>query len=172
MISTIIEMLLPDNKNKKYIKTVIGIYIIFTIISPIFTKLNRKAIDVDKIFDEYKIPETVADTIDNTQYIEMAYKEKLRDDIILKLKNLGYSTKEINIDINTNKEKYGEIEKIYLSIEKERKSEIKQIEKININTSEQKAKKTQINIGEKDEIINFLTINYGINKANIIIKET
>ena len=35
VISSIIEMILPDNKNKKYIKVVIGITILFTIIHPI-----------------------------------------------------------------------------------------------------------------------------------------
>ena len=34
VVVTIIEMLLPDNKIKKYVKTVIGLYIIFCIISP------------------------------------------------------------------------------------------------------------------------------------------
>ena len=35
IIATIIEMILPDNKNKKYIQMVIGVYILFNIISPI-----------------------------------------------------------------------------------------------------------------------------------------
>ena len=35
IIATIIEMLLPNNKNKKYVQMIIGIYILFNIISPI-----------------------------------------------------------------------------------------------------------------------------------------
>ena len=38
IIVTVIEMLLPDNKIKKYVKTVIGVYIIFCIISPFIDK--------------------------------------------------------------------------------------------------------------------------------------
>ena len=32
IVSTIIQMILPEGNNKKYIKTVIGLYILFTII--------------------------------------------------------------------------------------------------------------------------------------------
>ena len=35
IIATIIELILPQNRNKKYIQMVIGIYILFNIISPI-----------------------------------------------------------------------------------------------------------------------------------------
>ena len=34
IISIIIEMLVPDGKNKKYVKVVSGIYILYTIINP------------------------------------------------------------------------------------------------------------------------------------------
>ena len=44
IIVTIIEMLLPENKTKKYVKTVIGVYIIFCIISPFINKDEFKAI--------------------------------------------------------------------------------------------------------------------------------
>ena len=35
VIGSIIEMVLPDNNNKKYVKMVIGIYVLFSIISPL-----------------------------------------------------------------------------------------------------------------------------------------
>ena len=37
IIGTIIEMILPKGNNKKYIKVVIGVYILFTILSPVIT---------------------------------------------------------------------------------------------------------------------------------------
>ena len=40
IISIIIEMLVPDGNNKKYVKVVIGIYIIFVTLNPIFQLLN------------------------------------------------------------------------------------------------------------------------------------
>lgn len=34
IIGTVLQMVLPDNKNKKYIKVVIGIYVLLCIIQP------------------------------------------------------------------------------------------------------------------------------------------
>ena len=52
IICTIIEMILPEGKNKKYIKIVMGIYVVFTIISPIIAKINNKEkIDLEKYLD-------------------------------------------------------------------------------------------------------------------------
>ena len=42
VITIIIEMLVPEGKNKKYIKMITNIYIIFIIVSPIFSKLTLK----------------------------------------------------------------------------------------------------------------------------------
>lgn len=41
IIGTVLQMVLPDNKNKKYIKVVIGIYVLLCIIQPLITqKIN------------------------------------------------------------------------------------------------------------------------------------
>ena len=50
IIATVIEMILPNGNNKKYVKVVIGIYILFTIISPIITKISGKNL-IDLEFD-------------------------------------------------------------------------------------------------------------------------
>ena len=64
IIATIIEMLLPEGSSKKYIKVVVGIYILFTIVSPVITKITNK---------EFKL----SDIIDLDEYIEMkGYKAK------------------------------------------------------------------------------------------------
>ena len=44
IVISILEMLLPNNKTKKYVRMVFGIYIIFNIISP-FVK-NKDILDV------------------------------------------------------------------------------------------------------------------------------
>lgn len=41
IIATIIEMILPKGNSKKYIKMIIGIYILYTIISPVITLITR-----------------------------------------------------------------------------------------------------------------------------------
>ena len=45
VIATIIELILPKNKNRKYIQMVIGVYVLFNIISPIIK--NKEAISVE-----------------------------------------------------------------------------------------------------------------------------
>ena len=42
IISVIIELLVPEGNNKKYVKVVIGIYIIFVIINPLLNLMNYK----------------------------------------------------------------------------------------------------------------------------------
>lgn len=44
IIATILEMVLPNGNSKKYIKTVIGVYILYTIISPVITLTTRRRI--------------------------------------------------------------------------------------------------------------------------------
>ena len=36
IITIVIEMILPDNNSKKYIKIVLGIFVVYSIISPVF----------------------------------------------------------------------------------------------------------------------------------------
>ena len=45
IVATIIEMILPKNKNKKYIQMVIGIYVLFNIISPIIKNKDNFSIE-------------------------------------------------------------------------------------------------------------------------------
>ena len=51
VIGTIIEMILPDGNCKKYVKVVIGVYILFSIISPVITKITGNEFRDSDIFD-------------------------------------------------------------------------------------------------------------------------
>ena len=53
IVATIIELILPKNKNKKYIQMVIGVYVLFNIISPIIR--NKEKISVEEYnIDKYQ----------------------------------------------------------------------------------------------------------------------
>ena len=56
IIGTIIEMIIPEGNNKKYVKTVIGIYIMFSIVSPIITRFTNKQVSfsIDNYDTYYK----------------------------------------------------------------------------------------------------------------------
>ena len=64
IVVSILEMLLPNNKTKKYIKVVMGLYILFNIISP-FVK-NDFSIQLENIVENSKNKTTSTKTIDQT----------------------------------------------------------------------------------------------------------
>ena len=45
VIVSILEMLLPNNKNKKYIRMIMGIYILFNIVSPFIN--NKDVLSIE-----------------------------------------------------------------------------------------------------------------------------
>ena len=51
IIGTVIEMILPEGSSKKYIKVVIGVYVVFTIVTPVITKFTGKTVEVSDILD-------------------------------------------------------------------------------------------------------------------------
>ena len=174
IICTIIEMILPEGKNKKYIKTVIGIYVVFTIISPIISKINNNnTLDLNKYFKtENNITvETSSPVVDTNEYIEEVYKEKLKTDIKTKIEAMNYTVKNIDLEIETeDEETYGTILKLNLSIsqqEQEDKQNNIQIEKIVIG--EEKKEESNISDKEKEKIKQYISSIYYVSENNVII---
>jgi len=194
VVTTIIEMILPAGNTKKYVKVVLGIYVVFNIIAPIinqFTNSNfeiSSIIDIDKYTKEMETYETSSTDIDksNEKNIKQIYINNLKKDIIAKLEEKEYIVNKINIELE-NDETY-EIKDITLFIKKieninENKNKnneeqiiINEIEtvyikveennKLNINTQES-------NIEEKDkkEIRKYLSSVYEIQEKQITINE-
>ena len=112
IIATIIELILPNNKSKKYIQMVIGVYILFNIISPV---IQNK--DLLTSIDEYDIEQYNNTT--NSQYVidqssmdkrlEKIYLEELENDITNKFEEKGYIIRKCIIDaeLNTSKKNAG-----------------------------------------------------------------
>ena len=47
IIATILELILPNSKNKKYVQMVIGVYVLFNIISPIIKNKEKLEITIE-----------------------------------------------------------------------------------------------------------------------------
>lgn len=176
IIATILEMILPEGNNKKYIKTIIGIYILFTIISPIISKLNGGNLQIDtskyeEYFNMQNYTMASANIIDSN--LDTAYTSSLKTDIKQRLKEKGYEVKSLNIDIELkDEEKYGTIKSLNLSLEKQPQNNvINKIEKVEISISNEKTNKTTSNLSESDknEIKDYLSQTYSIDKKNINI---
>ena len=157
VIVSILEMLLPNNKTKKYIKMVLGVYVIFNIISPIIQ--NKEIFDLDELdLSDYQTTETSA--IDQTsmdERIEELYIQELEKDVTKKVKEMGYEVTKCKVEAQiSDKEENTKIGKIKLKIEK---SQEKQEEEEKDNSAEdkivseiQKIKKVDTTVEiEKDE---------------------
>ena len=172
VITIIIEMLVPEGKNKKYINMITNIYIIFIIVSPIFSKLTLKEINLNEIFINESTKTVAASSIDNTKYIEERYIKNIKESINTNLSNIGYEVKNIDVFINIKDEKYGQIEKIRLSVEKKQKEEIKKIEKVSIGTENNSNMEQNLSEEDIQIITNYLMINYGVIESNIILERS
>ena len=109
IIGTIIEMILPEGSSKKYIKVVIGIYILFTIISPFIQRFFRSKLSAENIFNTEKYEKMMAkgsNTIsqkiedNNSRTIKDIYSENLKTDIRVKLKEKGYEAESIYLRVS------------------------------------------------------------------------
>lgn len=125
VIISIAELIMPKGNMKKYINMVIGLLIIFTIISP-FAKLLKLNFNFEQTVFNYSKPNIIRDIEENQLYIqqekqiEKIYKEKISKEITeLIQEKTDYIVVDINIEIKTGKETYGEIDYLDISIGQE-----------------------------------------------------
>lgn len=179
IIATLIEMILPNSSSKKYVKVVIGMYILFTIVSPIIKKVGGKDINLNTInIEKYeqqiaKSDNTISRKFEdnNTRSIKDIYVSNLKADISAKLKEKGYEIDTSDIQIKDDKNYT--IEKITLKLIKTEQKQEKNNE-IVINTVEigntisQKDSKT-LSDDDKQEVKDYISETYDIDKKNINI---
>lgn len=199
VIASIIQMILPSGNNKKYVKVVLGVYVVFQIITPVINKFwssdfeLSSLIDIDKYTQKMETYEISSKNIDinksNEDSIKQIYISNLKTDIKTKLEDKGYLVENIEIQAENN-ESY-DIKKLTISIkgknDRETKSEkeedkihINEISKIEIkvgennekhnsNTSEEINEKSNISNEDKRTIKEYLTSVYKINEKQITI---
>ena len=179
IIATLIEMILPNSSSKKYVKVVIGMYILFTIVSPIIKKVGGKDINLNTInIEKYEQQISKSDNTisrkfedNNTRSIKDIYVSNLKADISAKLNEKGYEIDTSDIQIKDD-ENYT-IEKITLKLikmeQKQEKNNEIVINTVEIgNTISQKDSKT-LSDDEKQEVKDYISETYDIDKKNINI---
>ena len=177
IITTIIELILPEGNNKKYVKVILGIYVVFNIISPFINRFYNvnsnmeisSIINIDKYTKEIEEYNSSSMNIDineiNNKSIKEVYIENLKNDMKIKLKEKGYNIKDIKLKINNNDTYEIENIKIYLNKEKSVKSvndennimingvneinEIKEV-RINLNNDTEKENTKEENSGNSN----------------------
>lgn len=170
--ATILEMILPEGNNKKYIKVIIGIYVLFTIISPVVSGLLDEEFDIEAIFasaSEYEYYTENAE-VNTDKVIISTYITNLKEDVRKKLSDKGYQADEINIKVGEDENNYGQIQKMDIIISKmEKEKKVQEIEKVDINIAKPKEEKVKIPQEEIKELKQYLAQTYEITENSIII---
>lgn len=179
VIVSILEMLLPNNKTKKYIRMVLGVFVIFNIISPLIQnkeKLNLSNLEIEN----YTTVQTTS-SVDQTsmdERINKLYEEELEKDIRKKVEEKGYKVKNVKISTTRNDDEEWEIKQIQLNIEKSQEpikeanetvenkivTEVQKIKKIDtrIQKEEEQKQETKITNADIQNVKKFLIEEYGV----------
>lgn len=159
MLTVILQMIIPDGKNKKYINFICGTIVTIALIEPILSLLT---IDIEEVFEgnlaeyeEYKIDENLYDDV-----IKKKYEKNLVNDMTKRLEENGYNVSNVKIE-------YDEITfkpiRAYMDLESQTDS---YVQPIKIEISKNVNDKNGLDIRK---IKNIITESYGINSENIFI---
>ena len=172
VLVSIFEMVLPNNKTKKYIRVVLGVFVLYNIISPFINnkdKLSLASIDVDNYTSTYKSEVNQASMDDR---IESLYEQELEKDIKNKIQEQGFKVlnckvKAIIGDTSENKEntikdseidrdnhKENTIKEIRLKVEKKEVQEKERTTENRIVTEIQKIKEIDTRVQVNKEKTN------------------
>ena len=190
IVISILEMLLPNNKTKRYVRMVFGLYIIFNIVSPFIKNkdiLDVSSYDMNEYIGDYTTNQTQEEQNSVDSQIEEIYIRELEKDITRKVEKLGYQVTTCNVYAtlsSENEENY--IEQIVLTVEKNEQQEndqqgneteqtetiedklVKEIQKIKpVNTTIGQINKTEEKQDESKQNIN----NSDIQKIKKFLKE-
>ena len=125
IVVSILEMLLPNNKTKKYVKMVMGLYILFSIIAPFVNNSNVLNFNIEDVYSDYskEISSTSATSIAGEvnqasmdDRLNKLYKEQLESDITQKVEEKGYDVRKCKVDAHISESDTG-IESINLEID-------------------------------------------------------
>lgn len=125
IVVSILEMLLPNNKTKKYIKMVMGLYILFSIIAPFVNNSNVLNFNIEDVYSNYSKEISSTSTTSTVGEVNQAsmddrlnqlYKEQLESDIIQKIEEKGYDIRKCKVDAHISESDTG-IESITIEID-------------------------------------------------------
>ena len=184
VIVSIFEMLLPNNNTKKYIRMVLGVYILFNIIAPVVK--NKEIFNFDNFdLQTGQIKETsVVDQTSMNERIEELYEQEMVKDITKKLKEKGFEVTSARVYTQIgDSENETKINKIKLKIEKSDKkmeteekqntvenkivTEVQKIKKVDTEIETNKNEENKRNSVTKEElqsIKKFLIEEYGVSE--------
>ncbi len=161
VIASIIQMILPNGNNKKYIKVVLGVYVVFQIITPVINKFFNSdfevssLIDIDKYTKKMETYEVSSKNTDinktNEDSIKQIYITNLKKDIKTKLEDKDYLIKDVEVQVENNENYDIKSLTIYVKCKNDNKEENNK-EKIENNIHINEIEKIEINVSKNNEI--------------------
>jgi len=194
VIIAIIEMILPSGNNKKYVKVVLGVYLLFNIIAPVINNLTgnldlNSIINMDeytKKLESYEVSSSNIIESNNESSILQIYKANIKKDMKAKLEDKGYTVKNIELDIS-NDENYTINQVTITAARSENDSEsnqevsntsniiesVNQVETVSITIGnqikEESNQSSSLAEKYKKEIKEYISSTYEIKEKNIIV---
>jgi stage III sporulation protein AF len=187
VIVSILEMLLPNNKTKKYIRMVMGIYVLFTIISPFIN--NQENFNINDINLEEYTTSQASTTLDQTsmdERIKELYIQELEKDITKKLAQKGYEVLSCKVKANiSDQEEETKISKIKVNVKKSQENannqneesenneenlenqivtQIQKIKPVDTSIKEDNSNQEDIETADIQNIKKFLIEEYGVSE--------
>ena len=163
---------------------VIGVYILFSIVSPVVAAISGNKINVENVLDtskyEKKLEEgsnTVSKHLEsnNSRTIKDIYLENLKNDIKSRLKQKGYEVEDLYISAKDDDEYT--ITKIEITFRKSSKSNVVNTIRINEVIIGETKQNTELSNqsgnltgSQKDEVKKYLSDTYSVNENIISIK--
>lgn len=175
IIASIFEMILPDGKTKKYVKMILGVFIIFNMISPFVNGSSLYNFSVNDIVGNYMNEITVDTTNSVDDKVEELYIKELEKDITKTVEEQGYVVEKCNIDAKVySDEKEAGISSVNITISSKKETEqteISNIEKVEIGVNIDNSNEKDAAITEKEikELKKILSDYYEIDKEIINI---
>lgn len=185
---TITDITLPESGVKKYIRVIIGTFVLLTIIKPLMN-LSDVANDFQKSYFETSITlngekELIDKEVLNSYQSMKAigiYESKLKDQIVSAVSyktTIDKNNIKVVLDINKNQDssEFGSINNVSIILNaKEKTNGIEKIKKVEIGEEEKVIykKEEEYNFNEKtstDEIRNMLSEILGIKKDKVQVK--
>lgn len=157
ILCIIIESLIPKGNNKKYVKLIIGIYVMYVMINPILNLINYDLNLGEKLWDLNTYTEVSTDI---SADIKDIYITGIEEDLKMKVKELGYDIDNIEVHVDEN---YENIEKIEFSLSYQKNNSI--VNKIIIDDRIENESNKDVEI-----IKQYINENYNLEDDKILLK--
>lgn len=124
VFGTICEIILPDGSFQKYTRFVIGLILISTLATPIYSLLNLKP-NIENLIDERAELYTDYTKMEEAEgkAVFKVYKEKMEQKMLWSLQeNVSKDILDVDCDIDNSKENFGNIKRVRVYVGREGKS--------------------------------------------------